>query len=111
MLRGTFQRAAMAIVLIGLMLAPLGFCLQRSTKDKHSCCMKQAAAHILRSDCCVVRTPLPATLARPTLPSASPSAAVYEYGACVKVAAPDEHPAIAPIPTLSPPPGAFPLRI
>lgn len=77
----------------------------------HSCCMQPESMHSLRADCCVVRAQLPATLAAPTLPGSSPSAAVHESMVYLEAPASDEHPAFAVIPPLSPPTGAFILRI
>jgi len=114
MVRGSFQRAAVAILLVGMMIAPLGICLQRSSKSAHSCCMEQKSSqtlHCVRTNCCVVRTQLPAMLAKSTLPGPSRSEAVHEYMVCVTANAVDEHSAVALIPPQSPPPGAFILRI
>lgn len=110
MLRGSFQRAAMATLLTGLMIAPLGACLEQSTKDAHSCCMQPESSHSLRTNCCAVRTQLPATLAATTLPGANPSEAAHAYVVRMEAPATDKHPAVAVIPPLSPPTGAFILR-
>ncbi len=112
MLRGNFQRASIAILLIGMMIAPFVTCLQQSRKSAHSCCAGQMEpAQSLRADCCVVRTQLPATVVTPTLPPAGTLAAVQEYVMRVEMPAPVEHLALAVIPPLSPPNGAFILRI
>jgi len=112
MLRSSLQRAAMAILLVGMMIAPLGICLQRTHKGAHSCCMQQSgASHSLRADCCFVRGQLPATLVAPTLPGTSASQVVHEYAACVGATAMDEHSAVEASPPLSRPIGAFILRI
>jgi hypothetical protein len=112
MLRSSLQRAAMAILLVGMMIAPLGICLQRTHKGAHSCCMRQSqSSHSLRTNCCAVRAQLPATLVAPTLPGASSSQVVHEYAACVEVTAMDEYSAVEVSPPQSPPIGAFILRI
>jgi hypothetical protein len=111
MLWGSFQRAAMAILLIGTMFAPLSTCLQQSSKGAHSCCMQPESSQTLRTDCCVVRSQLPATLVAPRLAGPSPSAVVHEYVGRVEAQASDEHAAVVVIPPLSPPTGAFILRI
>lgn len=111
MLRGTFQRAAMAILLVGMMIAPLGICLRPSPKVAHGCCMQTESSHSLHADCCIVRAQLPAIPAASNLPGTSPCAAVYEYSACVEKTAVDEHSTVVVIPPLSPPTGVFILRI
>lgn len=112
MLRGSFQRAAMAILLIGLMIAPICVCLQQPHKSAHSCCMRQSeSSPSLRADCCVVKAQLPATVVAPTLPGAQPLVLVEHIEALMAIPSMGHHaPAIA-IPPLSPPPGAFILRI
>ena len=111
MLRVSFQRAAMAILLVGMMIAPLGICLQQGPKAAHSCCMQTESAHSLQTNCCVVRAHLPAILTAPTLPGTGPSATVYEYPACEEATVSVEHRAVEVTPPLSPPTGAFILRI
>jgi hypothetical protein len=101
----------MVILLMVLMVAPLRTCLQQSPKSAHSCCMQPESRHSLRTDCCAVRTQLPATLAAPTLPGASANEGLHEYVASLDATARDMHPAVAVIPPLSPPTGAFILRI
>jgi hypothetical protein len=101
----------MAVLLMVLMIAPLGVCLQQIPKNAHSCCMQAASPHALRTDCCVIRTQLPATLAANAVPGSSPSETVHEYAVCVKTTATDEHRSLGVIPPLSPPTGAFILRI
>ena len=111
MLRSSFQRAAMAILLVGMMIAPLGICLQQSPKGAHSCCPQQGSAHSVHADCCVVRMQLPAILVSPKLPNPSPRHLAVEIMARVELTASAEHPAVVVIPPLSPPTGAFILRL
>lgn len=111
MLQGYFQRASMAILLMGLVMMPLGFCRQLSSKSAHSCCMHSQSAQSLGPNCCVVRAQLPATLPTPTLPLVSLTAATHEYAPSLEALSPDGWLAVASIPPLSPPPGAFALRI
>jgi len=111
MLQNSFQRAAMAILLIGLMIAPLGMCLQQSPKGAHSCCIHPESPHSLRANCCVFGTQLPATLVAPKQPGASPSHGVDKNAAYVETPSSGERPVVVVIPPLSPPTGAFILRI
>lgn len=111
MLRGSFQRAAMAILLVGMMIAPLGICLQQNSKAAHSCCMRQQSLHCLQTNCCSFRTQLPAIVLAPPLPNPTPGEASHEYVASLNAITPDEHPPVAAIPPLSPPTGAYTLRI
>src|SRR5450631_524354 len=110
MLRSSFQRAMTAILLMGIMIAPSGICLHQSSKVAHSCCVPESS-HSLRTNCCVVRAQLPATLVAPTLPGSSPSEVLREYGPSVDAATMDTHPTVAVILPLSRPTGAFILRI
>jgi len=111
-MRGAFQRAGMAILLIGLMIAPMCVCLQQPRKGAHSCCMQQSeSTPSLRANCCVVRAPLPTTVVAPTLPGAKPLAPVELLEALVAMPSKGHQPPAIVIPPLSPPPGAFILRI
>jgi hypothetical protein len=111
MLRASFQRAAMAILLMGMMIAPLGICLQLSPNGAHSCCMQSESSRVLHTNCCVFRTQLPAIVAAPALPDASPNTLAHEYSALEKAKASDQHTAIVLSPPLTSPTGAFILRI
>jgi hypothetical protein len=102
----------MAILLIGLMLAPLGVCLQQPHKAAHSCCMNQSeSSPSLRADCCVVRSQLPATVATPTLPGAEPLVPMGNFAGLLAKPSTGHRPPAIVNPPLSPPTGAFILRI
>jgi hypothetical protein len=111
MVRVSFQRVAIAVLLVGLMIAPFGICLQPSHNDGHSCCMQPETSHSLDANCCVVRTHLPAILSAPTMQAASLNAVGHEYGVVVEATIADEHTAVSVIPPHSPQTGAFILRI
>ena len=111
MLRIHFQRAAIAILLVGMMIAPLGICLQPSPNKAHDCCMQMEALPSLHTDCCVVRTQLPAILSAPTLADAVASSTMQGIPVRVETTASGERPPVTIIPPLSPPTGAFILRI
>jgi len=111
MLRGSFQRAAMAILLMGMTIAPFGMCLQQSPKGAHSCCLRPEGSHSLRTDCCIVKTQLPAALAASTLPGTSSPATVHVSPMGEAVPISFDRLTVAVTPALSPPPRAFILRI
>jgi len=102
----------MAILLIGLMFAPVCVCLQQHHKGAHSCCMHQSeSSPSLGANCCVVRAQLPATVVAPSLPGARPLVLVEHIEVPMAVPATGHHEHAIVIPPVSPPPGAFILRI
>ena len=111
MVRVSFQRAAIAILLMGMMIEPLGICLQQSHKGAHSCCMQPESSNCLQTNCCVVQTHPAAILPVPTPPITSPTVSVYEYSALVQLKALNDHPLVAVAPPFSPSIGAYILRI
>jgi hypothetical protein len=112
MLRGVFQRAAVAIVLMGGLLAPNGICLERTHKSAHSCCAPApGSSKIVQTDCCTARAPLPAVLVAPDLPVSASMSAAVDFIPVLEFSSRDGFPAAAVIPPLSPPTGAFNLRI
>jgi hypothetical protein len=111
MVRGSLQRAAMAILLMGLIIAPLGICLHQSARGVHSCCMQTESSDSVRTNCCIVRVQLPATVAASAVPDSSPVEVLHEPAVNMDAPATDKHPAVAVAPPLSPQPGAFILRI
>src|ERR1035441_10247282 len=112
MLRKNFQLAAVAIVPMAALLAPLGFCRQLATSPKHHCCAMAATDNpSVRTDCCVVRAPVPAIESKRVLPNTSQIQTDREFAARVEPASSlDLHAAIIVGPH-SPPPGASILRI
>jgi hypothetical protein len=112
MLRGVFQRAAVAIVLMGSMLTPFGNCLQRTHKTAHSCCSHASESHkTAQTNCCVASAPLSAVVVAPNLPGSAPMTAAQEFISLVEFSSRSEFPSLALIPPHSPPTGAFNLRI
>jgi hypothetical protein len=112
MRRGVFQRAAVAIVLMGSLLAPNGICLQRAHKTAHDCCVPASETNkTVQTNCCIVSTPLPAAAVTPNLPGPALSSIVQEFIPSDEFSSPSEFPALAVVPPQSPPPGAFNLRI
>ena len=106
------QRVAVVIVLVASLLAPYARCQSPSRTFRHECCLQDAAPKTsVTANCCIVRPQLPAVVGEhPALgPTAMPAAAGL---------VPAREPAIhfhtnaaAPSVQVSPPPGAFILRI
>jgi hypothetical protein len=112
MLRGVFQRAAVAIVLMGGLLAPNGVCLQRTHQAAHSCCAPAPeSGKTAQPDCCIARAPLPAVVVAPNLSGPVSMSVTREFVLATELSSPGDFPAAAVIPPLSPPTGAFNLRI
>ena len=112
MLRGVFQRAAVAIVLMGALIAPAGSCLAQPHRSGHSCCPHTSVpSKALQNDCCTVRTPLPAVVVAANLPGSASMTVAREFISSNLLSSPREFPAAAVIPPQSPPTGAFNLRI
>jgi|ERR1035438_4671659 hypothetical protein len=107
-----FQRASLAIVLIGTMLMPFGTCLSIKQKTEHSCCASASeTGKSAQTNCCVVRDQQPAVVVVTILPNPAPMAAAPELSPINAPFSPHESSIAAFIPPLSPPPGAFNLRI
>jgi hypothetical protein len=113
MLRGFLRRAAVAILLMGALVAPLGVCLQPAHKTAHSCCAPESAqGNTMQMNCCVASAPLPGMVVVATeLPGPAPVNVVQEFVALDLVSAASDLPIATVIPPHSPPPGAFNLRI
>jgi hypothetical protein len=108
---GIFQRASLAIVLIGPMLMPFGICLTTQHKTEHSCCAAPDTGKSAQSNCCVVRDQLPAVVVATTLPNTAAVAVTPAPNPLDAAIAPSESLIAVFIPPSSPPPGAFNLRI
>jgi len=112
MLRGAFQRAAVAIVLMATSFAPFGTCLQMKHKAAHSCCAPASQSNkTIQANCCAAIAPQPAIVVAPNLPASAPMTVGQEFIASDTVSSLREFSAFAAIPPHSPPPGAFNLRI
>src|ERR1035437_3666692 len=112
MLRSVFQRAAVAIVLMGTLLAPFGTCLQRTHKAAHSCCAPASEpGNTARTNCCKTSAPLPAVVVAPNLPRTASFTVAQVFISSDELSSLSEFPILAVIPPQSPPAGAFNLRI
>jgi hypothetical protein len=111
MLRGIFQRAAVATLLMGTLIAPAGVCLQQMHKAGHDCCAGASeSGSSVRNDCCIARTTLPAVVA-PVLSGPTPLTVSQEVVVADEASSLNVSPALAIIPPQSPPTGASILRI
>jgi hypothetical protein len=112
MLRGVFQRAAVAILLIGTLVAPAEICLQPTQKAGHACCVSMSEpGTIIHNECCAVRPTLPAIIVAPAVSGSSILIAVQEFGSSQELSSPSEPKISEVIPPQSPPTGASILRI
>jgi len=112
MLRGVFQRAAVAIVLMGALLAPFGTCMQRTHMGAHSCCSHASESRkTAQSNCCVASASLPAVVVAPNLPVSAPMTFAQEFISLDEFSSRNEFSILAVIPPHSPTTGAFNLRI
>jgi hypothetical protein len=112
MLIGVFQRAVMAILLMGALLAPSGICLRQTQKAAHDCCAPASKAiPAVQNDCCTARSTLPAFVAAPDLPAPEPLALPQDFVSAQEPESPSALPVSAIVLPHSPPSGAFSLRI
>jgi len=110
MLKGAFQRAAVAIVLMGALSAPFGNCLQWPHKATHSCC-DPAPEPTAQTNCCGASAPLPAVVVTLSPSGSTAITVAQEFLSPVELSSQNELQRPAIIPPQSPPTGAFILRI
>ena len=112
MLHGVFQRAAVAVLLIGSLVAPAQICLQHAQKTGHRCCVSMSEpGATIHNDCCSVRPTLPAVVVAPAVTSSVTVSDAQEFVSSNGLSSPSELTVSAVIPPQSPPPGASILRI
>ena len=112
MLQGVFQRAVVAILLIGALVAPAQICLQHANKTGHACCAARSERGAnLHSDCCLVRPTLPAVVVPPAVSASVAAPVTQEFVYSNGLSLPSEITVSAVIPPKSPPTGASILRI
>jgi hypothetical protein len=106
------QRAAVAIVLMGALLAPFGICLQRTQHTAHSCCSHASqTGKTAKPDCCTLREQSPAVLVAPVSAGSAPMVLVHAFFSASELSSPREVPAAPIIPQHSPPGRTSILRI
>jgi hypothetical protein len=109
---GVFQRAAVAIVLMGSLLAPFGSCLQRTHNTRHGCCAPASESNkTADTNCCAASAPLPAIVVAPSLPGSAPMTVAPEFVSLDEFSSRSEFHVLALTPPQSPPTSAFILRI
>src|ERR1039458_7246375 len=112
MLYGVFQRAAVAILSMALLIAPFGTCLLRTHKTAHCCCSHASESNqTVRTNCCTASAPLQAVVVTPSLPGSAPMTATREFISLDELSSRSGFPGLAVISPHSPPVGAFNLRI
>jgi hypothetical protein len=112
MLSGAFQRAAMAILVMGSLLASYGICPLSNQKTEHSCCSHASEpGNSAPMKCCTVSAPLQAIVISPELPNTTPMLVVERILATDQTANSSDFAMAEIIPPLSPHTGAFNLRI
>jgi len=94
------------------MFTPFGTCLPMKHKAAHSCCAPASEmGKTAKAPCCVVRDQQPAVVVLPSLSGSAPMAVAPEVGSKIAVSSPREVSVAVFIPPMSPPTGAFHLRI
>jgi len=116
MLKGVFQRAAVAILVMGSLVVPSGICLQQTHKATHkaahSCCLPASeSGKSATTNCCLAHATLPAIVVVSLLPNAVPPVAAHPFVAAISTSSSGALAALALVPPKSPPTGAFSLRI
>jgi hypothetical protein len=112
MLRSVFQRAAVTIALMGMLLAPYGNCMQPAHKTTHSCCLHASKSDkAAQTNCCAACALQPADIVATKIHALTSLSAVQEFFPSTELPSPIEFRALAVLPPESPPTGAFILRI
>lgn len=112
MLRGLYQRTAVAIALLGVLLFSVGTCVLPAQSPTHSCCahMNMPCAPSARN-CCTASPQVPPALVRPAATGIASIAAVPAFLPARVGFESRNAVAATVIPLQSLPPGAFILRI
>jgi hypothetical protein len=109
---GFYQRAAVAIFLMGALLAPFGMCLQPAPGAAHRCCQHaRQKGNTAKQDCCIVRSETPAAIVAPAPTGSAPVVIERAFFAAGEISSPREVPAAALVPTHAPPGRTSILRI
>ena len=112
MLRGISQRTAVAVALMGVLLFSVGTCVLPAQHATHSCCSQMSMPCApANASCCAASPQVPPAVVTATFSGATQMAATQvslpssdSSVSCVGVIA-------AVLPSQSPPPGIFNLRI
>ena len=112
MLRGIFQRAIPAILLMASLLAPMGICLQPAHKAAHSCCAHALqTGNSLQRDCCTVRNSAPVAVVPAVTTAPAPMIVAVALVCLREVSSQRELLAVSTRPPHSPPERISILRI
>lgn len=111
MLRGITHRTAVAITLVGVLLLSVGTCVVPAQSVTHSCCMHMSMPCQGKADCCKAVPQVPPATVTPMF-AGFVSTDVAEDFFTASDGFTSRATAITPVlPSLSPPPGIFILRI
>jgi hypothetical protein len=107
-----FQRAAVAIFLMGVLFAPFGTCLQPTQAAAHRCCQHaRQQGNTAKQECCIVRSETPAAIVTPAPAGSAPMVVERAFFAASEISSPREMPAAVLVPTHAPPGRTSILRI
>jgi hypothetical protein len=112
MLCGIGQRTAVAITLIGVLLLSVGTCVLPAQRAAHSCCMHMSMpCESLQASCCVAAPQSPPAAVTPLFTGLTQADVAQNFHLAGDASNPREALIAAVLPSQSPPPGNFILRI
>lgn len=112
MLQGVGRRTAVAITLMGVLLLSVGTCVAPAQPAAHNCCMHMSMpCNGTKASCCIVRPQAPPATVTPIFAGFASMDVVQEYLPARASSTSRETVIAAVIPSQSPPPGIFILRI
>jgi hypothetical protein len=110
MLRGTFSRTAVAISLIAVLLLSVGTCVVPAHAATHICCMHMSVPCEGKADCCKASPLVPPATVTPLFAGLA-SMDLAEVFLSANHSSTRETAIARIVPSQSPPPGFFSLRI
>jgi hypothetical protein len=112
MLRGLNQRTAVAIVLMGVLLFSVGTCVLPAQHAAHSCCMHMSMpCGSSARTCCAAGPQIPPAVVTPAVSGIAVTAVAEAFLPASVGSVSHDVVTAAVIPSQSPPPGNFILRI
>ena len=111
MTQGVLHRAGVAIVLTLTLLLPYGRCQSPARATGHDCCVHQSPAASVKTNCCAIRSELPAIVEQRAVVSPNPLAVLVAILPAEEFAVSFAASATTAAPHRSSPPGKSILRI